>query len=139
MRVNPYLIMDGNAKEAIDFYKKVLDAELVSMQTFGDMPANPEFPLPDAAKDLVAHAMLKVGDTELMFSDAFPGQPVKIGDNVQVCVTTDSAEKSKAVFAALADGGTVAMPIQETFWSPAYGIVTDKFGISFQVTTLPAQ
>ncbi|HZG86865.1 VOC family protein [Paenibacillus sp.] len=139
MRVNPYLIMDGNVREAVSFYQKVFGAELVNIQSFGDMPANPEFPLPDAAKELIAHAMLKIGDTELMFSDAFPGQPVRIGDNVQVCVTTDSAEKSKAVFAALADGGTIQMPIQETFWSPAYGIVTDKFGISFQVTTHPAQ
>jgi PhnB protein len=135
VRLNPYLITEGNAKEAIQFYEKALGAVLVFTQTFGEMPANPEFPLPEEAKDLVAHALLKVGDTELMFSDSFPGQPVQKGDNVTVCVTTDDVARSQEIFAALADGGQVCMPFQATFWSPGYGMVTDKYGVTFHVST----
>lgn len=73
--------MNGNAKEAIKFYEKALDAKLLFYTTFGEMPENPESPLPEEAKELVAHAMLKVGETDLMFSDVFPGYTSQIGDH----------------------------------------------------------
>src|SRR4051794_13718750 len=63
LQLTPYLMMNGNAKEAIQFYEKALDAQVLFLQTFGEMPANPEFPLPDEAKGLVSHAMLKVGQS----------------------------------------------------------------------------
>ncbi|TLS48411.1 VOC family protein [Paenibacillus antri] len=135
LRLNPYLFMDGQAKEAIAFYEKTLDAKLLGVQTFGEMPANPEFPIPEAAKDRVAHSMLKIGETDLMISDTFPGQPLKQGEQVTVCITTNDSRKSKSVFDALQDGGTVNMPFQETFWTPGYGVVTDKFGVTFHITT----
>lgn len=134
-RVNPYLVLDGTSQEAIRFYEQVLDAKVLHMQKFGDMPPNPEYPLPEEAKDRVSHALIQVGVGELMFSDTFPGQPSTKGDMISICIETDNAEESKRIFSALQDGGTVTMPIQETFWSPAYGIVTDKFGVQFQITT----
>ncbi|MGC5326357.1 VOC family protein [Brevibacillus sp. SYSU BS000544] len=135
VKLTPYLMMNGNAKEAIQFYEKALEAQVLFSSTFGEMPENPEFPLPESAKDLVSHAMLKVGEAELMFSDTFPGQPVQSGSQVTICIGTNDAEKSKQFFNALQDGGQVIMPLQETFFSPAYGIVTDKFGIPFQIYT----
>ncbi|MED4906677.1 VOC family protein [Brevibacillus centrosporus] len=135
MRLTPYLMMDGNAKEAIEFYQKALEAQVLFLQTFGEMPANPEYPLPEAARDRVGHATIKIGESELMFSDTFPGQPVQIGNQVTICLSTDSADKSKQLFEALQEGGSVVMPLQETHFSPGYGIVTDKFGISFQIYT----
>ncbi|CAG7598252.1 hypothetical protein PAESOLCIP111_00210 [Paenibacillus solanacearum] len=135
LRLIPYLMMNGNATEAIQFYEKALDAKLLFQQTFGEMPANPEFPLPAEAKGLVAHAMLKVGETDLMFSDMFPGQPHHIGNQVTICVSTDDADQSRRFFEALQQGGQVSMPLQETHFSPAYGIVTDKFGVTFQIYT----
>ncbi|MDF2684645.1 MULTISPECIES: VOC family protein [Brevibacillus] len=135
MRLTPYLMMDGNAKEAIEFYQKALEAQVLFLQTFGEMPANPEYPLPEAARDRVGHATIKIGESELMFSDTFPGQPVQIGNQVTICLSTDSAEKSKQLFEALQEGGSVVMPLQETHFSPGYGIVTDKFGVSFQIYT----
>lgn len=135
VRLNPYLTMDGNAKEAVHFYVQALGAEVVASMTFGDMPADPNSPpLPEAAKGLVAHALLKVGGTDLMISDTFPGQPVHSGNRVTVCVTCSDAERARKVWDALEKGGQVVMPLQQTFWSPAYGIVTDKFGVTFQVT-----
>ncbi|MFD2369042.1 VOC family protein [Brevibacillus sp. GCM10020057] len=135
MRLTPYLMMDGNAKEAIAFYEKALEAQLLFSQTFGEMPENPEFPLPEAARNRIAHATIKVGESELMFSDTFPGQPTQIGTQVTICLSTDDPAKSRRIFEALQEGGTVVMPLQETHFSPAYGIVTDKFGVSFQIYT----
>ncbi|MFD0868882.1 Uncharacterized protein conserved in bacteria [Chlamydia abortus] len=135
LRLSPYLVMDGNAREAIEFYQQVLDAQLVFSQSFGEMPENPDFPLPAEAKDHVAHAMLKVGETDLMFSDTFPGQPHQSGNQVTICISTNDKEKAKQMFEALQQGGRVNMPLQETFFSPAYGSVTDKFGVTFQVFT----
>lgn len=135
LRINPYLVMDGNAKEAIQFYEKALDAQVVMVQTFGEMPANPDYPLPDSARDRISHALLKVGETDLMFSDTFPGQPVQSSNQVQICIMTDQAEQAKRIYEALREGGQVVMPLQETFWSPAYGIVADKFGVNWNIST----
>jgi PhnB protein len=135
LKLIPYLVMDGNAREAIDFYQKALNAEILFTQSFGEMPENPEFPLPEEAKERVSHATIKVGETELMLSDTFPGQPHKSGNQVTICITTDDGERSKQMFDALTRDGQVTMPLQKTFFSPAYGSVTDKFGVSFQIFT----
>ncbi|KAF6656268.1 VOC family protein [Paenibacillus polymyxa] len=134
-RLIPYITMDGNAKEAIEFYEKALDAQLLFIQTFGEMPENPDFPIPAEVKERVGHATLKVGETELMFSDTFPGSPFSSGNQVSICITTDSVEQAQKMFDALQQGGQVGMPLQETHFSPAYGNVTDKFGVTFQMFT----
>jgi PhnB protein len=135
LRLNPYIILDGQTKEAIAFYEEALGAKTVMVQTFGDMPANPEFAIPEAAKDRVAHATLKVGETDFMMNDTFPGQPLHKGDHVTICVTTNDAATSRNLFDSLAVGGEVQMPFQATFWTAGYGIVKDKFGVTFQITT----
>lgn len=135
VKLIPYLVMDGNAREAIGFYQNALNAEVLFTQSFGEMPENPEFPLPEAAKERISHATIKVGETELMFSDTFPGQTHQIGNQVTICISSDDAEKSKQMFEALKQDGQVTMPLQETFFSPAYGSVTDKFGVNFQIFT----
>ncbi len=135
LRLIPYLVMDGNAKEAIQFYAKALDAQVLFSQSFGEMPENPEFPLPAEAKDRIGHATIKVGETEVMFSDTFPGQPHQSGDQVTICISTNDADQAHKFFEALQQGGRVNMPLQETFFSPAYGSLTDKFGVNFQIFT----
>ncbi|AKF95701.1 VOC family protein [Brevibacillus laterosporus] len=135
LKLIPYLVMDGNAKEAIQFYEKALHAKVLFNQTFGEMPENPEFPIPANAKDRVAHAMVKVGETDLMFSDTFPGQPHQKGNQVTICIATSNKEESTQIYEALQEGGQVNMPLQETHFSPAYGIITDKFGVTFQIYT----
>ncbi|MCG6197437.1 VOC family protein, partial [Anoxybacillus sp. LAT_38] len=111
LRLIPYLVMDGNAKEAIQFYEKALDAKILFYQTFGEMPENPEFPLPEEAKDRVSHAMVRVGESDLMFSDTFPGQPHQSGSQVTICISTNDKEKSKRIYEALKQGGQVNMPL----------------------------
>lgn len=135
LKMIPYLMMNGNAKEAIQFYEKALNAQVLGIVTFGEMPGNPDYPVPDEAKDLVAHATLKVGEAELMFSDNFPGQPHQIGNQVTICISTNDIETSKQLFEALQQNGKVSMPLQETHFSPAYGIVIDKYGVTFQIHT----
>ncbi len=135
LRLSPYLMMDGNAKEAIDFYVKTLDAQVLFSQSFGEMPENPEFPLPEEAKKLIGHAMIKVGETDLMFSDNFPGTPFQSGNQVTICISTKDKERSQQIYEGLQQGGKVNMPMQETFFSPAYAIVVDKFGVTFQIYT----
>ncbi|MBU5673401.1 VOC family protein [Paenibacillus brevis] len=131
----PYLTMDGNAREAITFYQQALGAEILFLKTFGEMPDNPDFPLPVEMKDKISHAALNVDGAEMMFSDAFPGNPPKLGGMLSVCLTTDEESKAKRIFDALAEEGKVELPFQKTFFSPGYGMVTDKFGIMFQIFT----
>jgi PhnB protein len=134
--VHAYLRMNGNGKEAVKFYENALEAEVLGVQTYGELPENPEFTLPEEAKDRVVHAQLRVGNTFLMLSDTFPGQPFQTGSQVDVAITLNDIEKSKEVFGKLLDGGEVIMPIQETPWSPSYGQVKDKFGITWQISTI---
>ena len=130
----PYLVTNGNGQEAVKFYQHALDAELISLQTFGDMPPNPEYPLPDEAKDRVMNAQLKIGNESLMLSDTFPGQQYQLGSQVTIAILVNDATEAKGIFEKLQVDGKVTMPIQETFWSPAYGQVTDKFGVEWQVS-----
>ncbi|CAG9611945.1 hypothetical protein BACCIP111899_01117 [Bacillus rhizoplanae] len=136
--INPYLVTNGNGQEAVKFYENALDAKVEMLQTFGEMPENPEYPIPAEAKDRILHAHLKVGNTDLMISDTFPGQSHEIGSQLTIAIHIQDGEKSKEVFEKLQDGGQVVMPLQETFWSPLYGQVKDKFGVEWQVSTLGA-
>ena len=134
--VHAYLRMNGNGKEAVAFYEKALEAENLGVQTYGELPENPEFPLPDEAKNRVIHAQLRINNTFLMLSDTFPGQPYETGSQVDVAILLNDVEKSKQVFERLLEGGEVIMPIQETPWSPSYGQVKDQFGITWQISTI---
>ncbi|WP_310501330.1 VOC family protein [Paenibacillus qinlingensis] len=135
VRLTPYLVLPGTAGEAIAFYEKALDAQVLFKQTFGEMPANPEFPIGEEQKHLVAHAMVQVGESQLMFSDTDAGRPIQLGDQVTICITTKDASLSKRYFEGLKDGGTVIMDLHEAFFSPAYGQVKDKFGVTFHLFT----
>ncbi|WNF24645.1 VOC family protein [Mesobacillus jeotgali] len=131
----PYLVTNGNGQEAVKFYQEALGAEVVSLQTFGDMPPNPEYPLPEEAKNRVLNAQMNIGNAKLMLSDTFPGHPFQLGSQVTIALLVDNASEAKGIFEKLQVDGKVTMPLQETFWSPAYGQVTDKFGVEWQVST----
>ncbi|MFT9846977.1 VOC family protein [Aneurinibacillus sp. REN35] len=133
--INSYLVSDGKGQEAVTFYENALDAKVLALRTFGDMPENPEHPLPAEAKDRVLHAHLKVGNTDLMLSDLFPGQPHQIGSQVTIAININNVEKSREVFEKLQEDGQIIAPLHETFWSPLYGQVTDKFGVTWHIST----
>lgn len=135
LQLTPFIMLDGNAKEAIDFYVQALGAKVVFTQTFGESPDSTESSLPANARNRIAHSVLKVGQTELMVSDIFPGQPHPIGNQVTVCITTSEKEQAKQLYESLRQDGQVNLELQETHFSPAYGMVIDKFGIVFQIFT----
>ena len=105
----------------------------MGIMTFGDMPADPNYPLSDDMKDRVMHAHLKVGEADLMFSDKYEGMPYQPGNTIQMAIHPKEEARAREIFAALEDGGQVIMPLQKTDWSPLYGQVKDKFGVTFQV------
>jgi len=134
VKLTPYINLEGRAKEAIRFYEQTIGAEVQLLLTYGDMPNMPDT-FTDEMKSLVAHAKLKVGESELMFSDSPFGSTIDTGKRVTICITTNDVEKSKRMFDALQQDGQVNMPFKEEPFSPGFGEVTDKFGVTFQIYT----
>ncbi|WP_301172098.1 VOC family protein [Brevibacillus nitrificans] len=134
VKVTPYLNMEGNAREAIQFYEQAIGAKVLAIITYGDMPEMPNT-FTDDGKNLIAHAKLQVGETELMFSDAPSGSSIPKGKQVTICLTSNNVEQSKRFFEALRQDGQVNMPFEVTPFSPGFGDVTDKFGVTFQIYT----
>ena len=129
MRIEPYLCFEGRCEEAIEFYKKALGAEVQSMMRFKDMPG-PEAAgqNPPGTADKVMHAMLRIGETTLLASDGqCTGKPTFGG--ISMALQVKDATEAEKMFAALADGGQVQMPLCATFWSPRFGMVADRFGV----------
>ncbi|MEK5238848.1 VOC family protein [Paenibacillus sp. FSL L8-0470] len=134
VKLTPYITLEGRVKEAIQFYEQAIGAEILSMVTYGEMPDMPGTFIDDLS-NLVAHAKLKVGVTELMLSDAPGGSPSENGKRVTICITTNEVEESKRMYEALRQEGQVNMPFKEEPFSPGFGDVTDKFGVTFQIYT----
>lgn len=128
----PYVMFSGNCGEAIRFYQQVLDAQLRSSTTYGDMPACAE--LPDEAKSLIVNAQLELpGGGLLMVGDLPPHMAYEGIKGVTLSISYDRAEKAEQVWSALAEGGQVTMPFGPMFWAKGAGMATDKFGVSWVV------
>ena len=139
MTIQPYLNFDGRCEEAVAFYKKALGAEVEMLLRFKDNPEPPsaDCPMP-GDPDKVMHTSLRIGDTVIMASDCeCTGKPEFKGVSLALTVATE-AEADRA-FGALADSGQVLMPMGKTFFSPKFGMVADKFGISWMIMVEPAQ
>lgn len=134
IQLTPYVTLEAKTKEAIAFYEQTLGAELLYIVAYGDMPDIPDSSSDDL-KSLVAHARLRVGGSELMLSDAPAGTAIPQGKQVTICITTEDAEEGKRIFEALAQDGKVNMPFEQTSFSPGFGDLTDRFGVTFQVST----
>ncbi|KMJ57624.1 glyoxalase [Bacillus sp. LL01] len=133
MSVDAYLVFNGNCREAVEFYAKVFQTETPQIMTFGDTPENPEYQLPEEAKELVMHTRLTIDGSNVMFSDTFPGQEYIVGNNVTLALVSHNMDDLKSWYEQLKEGGKVDMELQETFWSKLYGQVTDKFGVHWQL------
>ncbi|MDF2858737.1 MAG: hypothetical protein K0Q87_4588 [Neobacillus sp.] len=129
-QITPYLYFDGNAREALAFYKDLFDGEIIGIQTFGEA----DYPTPPEANDLVMHAQLKKGGISLMFSDSFPGQGgVEVGNNISLTLEFDSDDEIQKYFDALVKNGSAQMELQDTFWGAKYARVKDAFGITWDL------
>lgn len=132
MHVLPYLMFDGRAEEAIEFYKNVFDAKNLMMMRFKDSPVPPDPNCDPGQPEKVMHAQFQVGDTTIMASDGnCGGKPNFEGINLAVAVGTPA--DATRIFNGLAEGGKVQMPLTPTFFSPSFGMVADRFGVSWMI------
>lgn len=128
----PYLTLDGTTKQAFAFYAEVLGGELEFSQSFGESPMADE--IPAEYRDRIMHAALRLPDGRLMGSDAGPWAPFE--GPMQSCSLSlqfKDVETSRKVFNALAVGGTVTMPFEKTFWAAGFGMLRDRFGVTWMV------
>ncbi len=137
VKLNPYLTFNGNAREAMEFYKAALGGEL-SIQTVAESPMAKQ--LDKKFHSQVMHAMLAGKDFCLMASDVMDKGPAKAGDHVSLSLNCESDEEIKRLFGALSKGGKVTMPLADMFWGASFGMLSDKFGmhwmLNFQKTPL---
>ena len=133
MQAQPYLIFDGRCEEAIEFYKSALGAEVTMLMRFKDSPEpHPPGMLPPGTESKVMHASLRIGDSTVMASDGqCLGQANFQGFSLALSVSNDA--EAERLFAALADGGKACMPLAKTFFSSRFGMVADRFGVSWMI------
>lgn len=130
MQVQPYLMFEGRCQEAIDFYRRALGAEVLMQMAFKDSPVPTNQP-PEAG-DKVMHASVRIGETVVFMSDGrCTGNPAFQGFALSLSPPDDAA--AARVFAALGDGGVVNMPLAKTFFASSFGMVGDRFGVSWMV------
>ncbi|MCW8126167.1 VOC family protein [Microbulbifer halophilus] len=130
MHISPYLNFDGQCKEAFEFYAEVLGGEIVFMSTFAEAPDDVD--CSPGLKDKIMHAQLKVGEQIIMASDASP-QNYDIPQGINITIGVDTPEEAERIYEALSEGGTVRMPMEETFWAKRFAVFSDRFGIPWMV------
>ncbi|QTF93503.1 VOC family protein [Halomonas sp. BM-2019] len=133
MLLNAYLIFDGDCRSAFEFYRRCLGGEIVAMHTYGEAPA--EEAMPAASHDKIMHARLEVDGQVLMGSDNPPECPVPYEGikGIHLTLGVDTPEEAERLFSALADNGTVQMPLEETFWAKRFGMLVDRFGVAWMI------
>jgi PhnB protein len=130
--IQPYIFFEGRCEEAIEFYKKALGAEVVMMMRFKESPMPPPPGVPPGSENKIMHARLHIGQNVLLVSDGrCSGKTVFQGFFMSVSVSTE-AEVDR-IFGALSDGGKVGMPLEKTFFSSRFGMLTDRFGVGWMV------
>lgn len=126
--VNPYVAFKGNCRQAIEFYRSALDAEVLFIQTVGESPM-PEM----GPAENIMHCTIRVGDSTIMMCD-YPGPGGAAGGgNISLAIGLNDPELAKQIFGRLAEGGSVVMPLDKTYWAEAFGILTDRFGVKWMV------
>lgn len=134
MNVQPYLFFNGRAEEALNFYTKALGTKPDMLMRNREAPEQPPpGMLPPGSEDKVMHASFRVGDTEVMLSDGrCSGTPTF--DGFALSITAADEADARRKFDAMSAGGEVTMPLGRTFWSPCFGMLTDRFGVGWMVT-----
>jgi len=129
MKLTPYIHFEGNAEEALNFYKDAFNAKILVLSRYADSPV----PTDEDYKQKIIHARLSFGDNLLMISDTFKGKAINTDGNIQLSVEMDDADSLDKVFNKLAEGGEITMPIQQQFWGARFGMLQDKFGVGWML------
>jgi PhnB protein len=133
MQIQPYLFFAGRCEEALDFYRRALGAEVPMIMRFGESPdPPPPGMLPPGWEKKVMHAELRIGEATLMASDGHSAGPASF-QGFSLALAPPDASTAERLFAGLADGGQVLMPLGKTFWSACFGMVTDRFGVGWMI------
>lgn len=133
MTIKPYIMFNRECRAAFALYEEAFGGEMLAMQTYGEMPPNPQFPVADSDKNLVLHAQLKLTDTGIiMGSDS--NRAVQTSGKVAISVELESEERAQHAWDALKDGGSVQMNLQRTFFAKLHGSVKDRYGINWMFT-----
>lgn len=127
MKLIPYLHFAGNAKEVLEFYKHGLGGDVVQLGTYGESP----MPSDDDYKDKVMHARFIFDGNMIMVSDVFKGQTISTDGNIQLSVDVEDEDKLDSIFNKMSEGGRVTMPLQDQFWGARFGMLQDRFGVSW--------
>ena len=134
MQIQPYLFFEGRCQEAIEFYRRAVGAEVTALMRYKESP-DPGMIQP-GSEDKVMHASFRVGETTVLASDGrCGGQPSFQGFALSLTVSKES--EAERLFGALVEGGQVIMPLTKTFFSPRFGMTTDRFGGSWMVYVAP--
>jgi PhnB protein len=126
--VTPYIVFRGNCRDAIEFYKGALGAEVLFVQTIGEAPMQGMGPAEN-----IMHCTMKVGDSAIMMSDDPSPEGEAAGGNISLAIGVDNVDQAHQMFKNLAQGGSVIMPLGKTYWAEAFGMLTDKFGTRWMV------
>lgn len=132
MQINPYITFNGQCQAAFKFYEQVLGGKITSQMTWGEMPGPDQFP--KEMHQLIMHTSLSIGDQVLMGADAPPDR-YQSPKGMTVSIHVKDKSDGERIFNALSEGGSVTMPFSQTFWSPGFGMCTDRFGIPWMVNT----
>ncbi len=133
MKVEPYLFFNGRCDEAIALYQGAFGASLMGRMLYKEAPDTPPAPLPPGWGDKVLHASLQIGETTVMMSDSMTADPPRF-EGFSLSVEMPDEQAARRAFDALASGGQVQMPLGPTFFSPYFGMVIDRFGVSWMIT-----
>jgi PhnB protein len=135
MQVQPYLNFDGRCEEAVEYYRRAVGAEVTTLMRFKDSP-EPCSGMAPGSENKVMHSSFSIGDTMVMASDCHcQGKPSFQGFSLSL--NPSSETEAQRLFNALSDGGQIQLPLTRTFFSPSFGVVVDKFGISWMIMVQP--
>ncbi len=133
MKVQSYLCFEGRTEEALKFYEQAIGAKVDMLMRFKEAPEGTCTP---GTEDKIMHAAFHVGDTQIMASDGRMQSPAKFS-GISLALSAKDEAEAKKLFDGLADGGQVHMPLTKTFFSPSFGMVGDRFGITWMVMAEP--
>jgi PhnB protein len=133
--LNTYLNFNGNTEEVFNFYKSVFGGEFAVFTRFSDNPGASQG-IPEAEQSGIMHVALPIGPNSVLMGTDVPSimPQVSIGTNMTICISTATNEEADRLFAGLAQGGTIEMPLEKMFWGSYFGMLKDKFGIQWMVS-----
>ncbi|MGG8494863.1 VOC family protein [Tenacibaculum sp. TC6] len=136
MKTNTYLHFNGNCEEAMNYYADILGGTITMMMQFKEAPEEVLKNIPDFAKELIMHCTLEVSDDMAILASDYLNADEKFnaGNNFAISLNADDEDEALSVFNGLAEGGTILMPFEDAFWGGKFGMLKDKFGVSWMMS-----